>query len=417
MCQSKFFAYICNVNKRLLYEISIIRPLIIFLLVVYHSLCVFTGGWVPPQGVPSNDVYWWLGHLISGFRIETIAFVGGYVFCYQCVELGRRQGFLAFVWKKFKRLIIPCFVFGIAYYLLFRFNATRFTWRVAFWRVANGIGHLWFLPMLFWCFLACWLADRLLQWLHEKHEAWYRPVGWVLLVALAGVSLLRVTGLKMGLSRAPYFLFYFYLGYWLRALRGDGRGVREGEEHPTSVSEKPREGLEAYPSASEKHSLDVSLPSKEGTWTVVALWGVYVVFLLLHLQATHLYLPGCGFKCPRWLQGCSQTVLRLMTLGHTAGGILAVYATTTLWLRRYRTEEAQPSGWLRECSRLCYGVYVLHMFFMQPIYFFSGFPQWCCGSAVGVWLMPWAVLAVTLALSVAGTWLLLKMRVGRFLIG
>ena len=42
--------YLCSVNKRLLYEISIIRPLIIFLLVVYHSLCVFTGGWVPPQG-------------------------------------------------------------------------------------------------------------------------------------------------------------------------------------------------------------------------------------------------------------------------------------------------------------------------------------------------------------------------------
>ena len=401
-------------KKRLLYEISIIRPLIIFLLVVYHSLCVFTGGWVPPQGVPSNDVYWWLGHLISGFRIETIAFVGGYVFCYQCVELGRRQGLLAFVWKKFKRLIIPCFVFGIAYYLLFRFNAARFTWRVAFWRVANGIGHLWFLPMLFWCFLACWLVDRLLQWLREKHEAWYCPVGWVLLVVLAGVSLLRVTGLKMGLSRAPYFLFYFYLGYWLRALRKDGRGARGREGQ---LMEKPREGLGAYPPASEKHSLDVSLPSKEGTWTVAALWGVYVVFLLLHLQATNLYLPGCAFKCPRWLQGCSQTVLRLLTLGHTAGGILAVYATTTLWLRRYRTEEAQPSGWLRECSRLCYGVYVLHMFFMQPIYFFSGFPQWCCGSAVGVWLMPWAVLAVTLAASVFGTWLLLKTWVGRFLIG
>ncbi len=388
-------------NKRLLYEISIIRPLIIFLLVVYHSLCVFTGGWVPPQGVPSNDVYWWLGHLISGFRIETIAFVGGYVFCYQCVELGRRQGFLGFVWKKFKRLIIPCFVFGIVYYLLFRFNAARFTWRVAFWRVANGIGHLWFLPMLFWCFLACWLLDRLLQWLRERHEAWYRPVGWVLLVALAGVSLLRVTGLKMGLSRAPYFLFYFYLGYWLRALRKDGREVRGGN----------------IPRPYGKHSLDVCSPSKEGTWTVAALWVVYVVFLLLHLQATHLYLPGCAFKCPRWLQGCSQTVLHLLTLGHTAGGILAVYAMTMLWLRRHRTEDAQPSGWLRECSRLCYGVYVLHMFFMQPIYFFSGFPQWCCGSAVGVWLMPWAVLTVTLALSVAGTWLLLKTRVGQFLIG
>jgi hypothetical protein len=92
-------------------------------------------------------------------------------------------------------------------------------------------------------------------------------------------------------------------------------------------------------------------------------------------------------------------------------------ALASFYLQRHRTEEAQPSGWLRECSRLCYGVYVLHMFFMQPIYFFSGFPQWCCGSAVGVWLMPWAVLTVTLALSVAGTWLLLKTRVGRFLIG
>ena len=368
-------------NKRLLYEISIIRPLIIFLLVVYHSLCVFTGGWVPPQGVPSNDVYWWLGHLISGFRIETIAFVGGYVFCYQCLELGRRQGFLGFVWKKFKRLIIPCFVFGIAYYMLFRFNAARFTWRVAFWRVANGVGHLWFLPMLFWCFLACWLVDRLLQWLHERHEGWYCPVGWVLLVALAGVSLLRVTGLKMGLSRAPYFLFYFYLGYWLRALRKDGRGVRGGG------------------------------------WTVAVLWVVYIVFLLLHLQATNLYMPGCAFKCPRWLQGSSQTVLHLLTLGHTAGGILAVYATTMLWLRRHRTADAQPSGWLRECSRLCYGVYVLHMFFMQPIYFHTVIPQWYCSSAAGAWLLPWGVLAVTLALSVAGTWLLLKTRVGRFLIG
>ena len=373
--------YLCNVKKKLLYEISIIRPLIIFLLVVYHALCVFTGGWVPPEGVPDNAAYWWLGHLISGFRIETLAFVGGYVFCYQCVELGRRQGLLAFVWKKFKRLIIPCFLFGTVYFLLYRYNPSRFNWTVAFWRVANGIGHLWFLPMLFWCFLACWLVDRLLQWLRERHEPCYRPVGWVLLVALAGVSLLRVTGLKMGLSRAPYFLFYFYLGYWLRTLRKDVRGVRGGG------------------------------------WVVAALWFAYFSFLLLHLQATHLYMPGCAFKCPRWLQGCSQSMLHLMTLAHTTCGILALYASVARWLHRHRGAEAQSGPFLRECSRLCYGVYVLHMFFMQPIYFYSGFPQWCCTSEVGVWLLPWVVLLVTMLLSVTGTWLLLKTRVGRFLIG
>ena len=372
-------------KKRLLYEISIIRPLIIFLLVVYHSLCVFTGGWVPPQGVPSNDVYWWLGHLISGFRIETIAFVGGYVFCYQCVELGRRQGILGFVWKKFKRLVVPCFVFGTVYYVLYRYNAARFSWTVAFWRVANGVGHLWFLPMLFWCFLACWLIDRGLQWLGGRSKGWQKAMGCGLLVALAGVSLLRVTGLKMGLSRAPYFLFYFYLGYWLRSLYQKGC---------------------------------VNKVVDRSGWRVpVMLWVLYAVCLLIHLQATHLRLPGCWFDCPHWLRGCSQTVLRMMALGHTVCGILAIYATVMLWLQKHRDAETQPSGWLRECSRLCYGVYVLHMFFMQPLYYFSNFPQWCCTGATGVWLMPWGVLIVSLAASVIGTWLLLKTRTGRFLIG
>jgi len=376
------------VKKKLLYEISIIRPLIIFLLVVYHSLCVFTGGWTAPEGVPANAVYWWLGHLISGFRIETIAFVGGYVFCYQCFELGRRSGFLAFLWKKFKRLIIPCFIFGTVYFLLFRFNPDKFNWQVAFWRVANGIEHLWFLPMLFWCFLACWLIDRLLQWLHNRHEAWFRPVGWLLLIMLAGVSLLRVTGLKMGLSRVPYFLFYFYFGYWLRMV-ACMKGI----------------------------TWDAAAEGKRSPWVFILLWVLYLFFLLMHLQATHLTLPGCTFECPSWPRGYSLFVLHLLSFAHTTCGILALYFTVDYWLSRHRSADSQPSSFLRECSRLCYGVYVFHMFFMKPIYYNTAFPAWCCGSEVGVWLMPWMVLAVTMGFSILATWILLKTRFGRFLIG
>jgi len=383
-----FFSYFCIVKKKLLYEISIIRPLIIFLLVVYHSLCVFTGGWAVPEGVPSNNAYWWLGHLISGFRIETIAFVGGYVFCYQCFELGKRKGFFGFLWKKFKRLIIPCFVFGTVYFLLFRYNPDKFSWNVAFWRVANGIEHLWFLPMLFWCFLACWLFDRLLQWLHDRHGNWFLPTGWFLLIALAGVSLLRVSGLKMGLSRVPYFLFYFYLGYWLRMLM-------KGSANQEGATERRRSPAVLF----------------------ICLWMLYLIFLLLHQQATHLNMPGCSFECPHWLRGYSKLTLHLFAFAHTTSGILALYFTVVYWLQRYRTPESQPSPFLRECSRLCYGVYVFHMFFMKPIYYNTPFPSWCCATGVGEWLMPWVVLLVTLALSILVTWLILKTRFGRFLIG
>lgn len=376
-----FYIFRLPIKKNLLYEISIIRPLIIFLLVVYHALCVFTGGWVVPEGVPENAVYWWLGHLISGFRIETIAFVGGYVFCYQCVEVGRRQPLPSFVWKKFKRLIVPCFVFGTLYFFLFRFNPDRFTLRVAFWRVANGIGHLWFLPMLFWCFLLGWCVDRLLGWLRERHAGWFHPVGWMLLAAFARVSLLRLNGLRLGLTRAPYFCFYFYMGYWLRVLSADAKG------------------------------------SVWGYRRCAVLWGGYLFFLLLHLQASNTFLPGCGWHCPGWLCGCPIVVIRLLSLVHTSLGIVALYCTVMEWLRRHRPEGAQPSGRWREASRLCYGVYVFHMFVMNPIYYYSPLPQWCCASALGVWMMPWIVLTVTLGGSVLATWLLLKTGTGRFLIG
>lgn len=367
-------------KKKLLYEISIIRPLIIFLLVVYHSLCVFTGGWTPPEGVPANAFYWWLGRLISGFRIETIAFVGGYVFCYQCVELCKRQNILSFAWKKFNRLIVPCFFFGIIYYLLYRFQPVRFSWNVAFWRVANGIGHLWFLPMLFWCFLACWLLDQLLRWVYSRWPRLVPYVGWSVLAALAVVSLLRITGLRMGLTRAPYFLFYFFMGYWVRFL-----------SQRTTV--------------------------KWQVWMVVLLWLAYLGFLLVHLQSTHLVLPGFSQQCPSWLRGFSQLQIHSIALGHTTCGIMALYGMVMIYLRRCKPAEAQPGFFLRQCSRQCYGVYVLHMFFMQYIYFYSPLPQWCCANEAGVWIMPWLVLVVTLALSILATTLLLNTRLGRYLIG
>lgn len=381
-------------KKHLLYEISVIRPLIIFLLVVYHTLCVFTGGWRVPEGVADNATYWWLGHLISGFRIETIAFVGGYVFCYQCVELGKRSRLLPFVWKKCKRLLIPCFIFGTAYYFLYRYTPARFHWNVAFWRVANGVEHLWFLPMLFWCFVAAWMVDWLLRQVERRWSEAYRPVGWMLLVVAAGVSMLRPSGLRMGLTRVNYFFFYFYLGYWLQAVRADKAKRCNGGE---------------------------LMPLQGGMAWGAVLWVMYVCFLLLHLQSTHLQLPGCGFDCPAVLRGTSQWQLRLYTLGHTACGIMALYCSVVAALDRCRERlhetDIQPSGWLKECSRLCYGVYVLHMFFIQYIYYYTPLPQWMCGSAAGAWLMPWATLVILMALSVTATHLMLKTRWGRWMIG
>ena len=136
-------------EKKLLYEVSIIRPLIIFLLVVLHSFAPIIGSWEAIKGVETIPAYYWLCKFIQGFRIETIALIAGYVFAFQSIDLGRKYDFLPFAWKKVKRLIIPCIAFSLAYFLLFNYEQhgnLRFL-RVIHYqncrRNRNG-NHLWY---------------------------------------------------------------------------------------------------------------------------------------------------------------------------------------------------------------------------------------------------------------------------------
>ena len=113
-------------KKKLLYEVSIIRPIVIFLLVFLHSFTKISAGGGHVNDYHLAGAYQWLCNFISGFRIETIALVAGYVFSYQSHDLGRSYKFWPFAVKKFKRLIIPMLFFGIIYYFCFVFKPGSF---------------------------------------------------------------------------------------------------------------------------------------------------------------------------------------------------------------------------------------------------------------------------------------------------
>ena len=190
-------------RKRLLYEVSIIRPLVILLLVVMHSFTMYAGNWSLPDGIENVPAYFWGVKLITGFRIEMIALIAGYVFAYQSVELHRRYDFKSFMNKKFKRLVVPGIIFSFVYYFCFHFPKPDIGSLRWFIRLSSGFGHLWFLPMLFWCFLLIWTIDR------------YRLSSPFLFVTLALCSVFRLPDLPLGFSRVFHFAFYCYLGYIL----------------------------------------------------------------------------------------------------------------------------------------------------------------------------------------------------------
>ena len=104
------------------------------------------------------EPYKWIVDLIVGLRIETIAFVAGYVFSYQSNELNKKYHFCSFVFKKFKRLIVHMLFFCAIYYFCFLFKSAEDFSFLAFFlfKIFSGCGHLWFLyvVLVFYFYLA-----------------------------------------------------------------------------------------------------------------------------------------------------------------------------------------------------------------------------------------------------------------------
>ena len=178
-------------------EVSFIRPILIILLVLYHSLCIHTGNWEPIGAEKIIPFYKELGVLAYSFMLESFVFVSGYVWAYQREGKGRKENLWNLTVKKGLRLIVPTLLFGLLYIFLLEKDNFSVV------HLIEGPGHLWFLPMLFWCFVIGWC---ILQ---------FKISSIIVLTVLFIVSILRPVCLPLRLSYTLYFLFFFFLGYYV----------------------------------------------------------------------------------------------------------------------------------------------------------------------------------------------------------
>ena len=72
-------------------EVSIIRPILITLVVLYHSMAIHTGNWALPDGVTVISVYKAVGKLAYAFMLESFVFISGYVWAFQRERRGRKE--------------------------------------------------------------------------------------------------------------------------------------------------------------------------------------------------------------------------------------------------------------------------------------------------------------------------------------
>ncbi len=133
-----------------LQEVSLIRPFLIILLVFFHAFIIYDGGWYPVNGYKDIVVYKWADRLSYSFMLETFVFISGYLLSFQVFNQGREINMGKLLKKKLLRLLVPCWTFGILYISLFGEKGSLMSNII---EIISGTGHLWFLTMLFCCFV------------------------------------------------------------------------------------------------------------------------------------------------------------------------------------------------------------------------------------------------------------------------
>lgn len=338
-----------------LLDVAVIRITLIFVLVFYHAFCPFTGAWdFPVYNVQPIELYKWLGLISHLFQLEAMVFISGLLFGYTLKRHPERLTFNYCVVKKAKRLLLPCLFFSaISYFLFYDLNEQ---WGTILLKLSNGVDHLWFLPMIFWCFVLCYITECL------------RIPPPIVLTASIIILALPSVDLFLGLKRVHRFFFFFYFGF-----------------------------------AINKEYIKFRFVSKKR----------YLLLLLttyLVLCIAHELLPAVWNASDSFIEkGVRAVVIGTVYFLCPFSMIVFLYSLAN---------KDKVQSYLKRCPQLivlssyCYGVYVFHNFILTYLYYHTGFV-----SAMHNTLFPWIGFVITLILSLLFCHLTLKTRFGRYLIG
>lgn len=134
--------------------ISYLRIISMLLIVLFHSLCFYIGTWwyLCTDVVPLWKV---IAYPAVNIGLTTFVFISGFLYGYMYFEKGKYRDVTSFLKKKFCRLLIPYFFWGVL--MILTMPAVHISWINMF----TGIAHLWFLLMLFELFVILAIINRL----------------------------------------------------------------------------------------------------------------------------------------------------------------------------------------------------------------------------------------------------------------
>lgn len=338
-----------------LYDVVLIRSFAIILVVAFHAYYMM----MVPAHFPDSmnvyrDLYYNINCLILKFRMPLYIFISGYLFSHLENERGKYKTFKNLLFNKFKRLILPYFVFSTLMML-----TTHDFHMSAYWQLSYS--HLWFVTMLFWCFI----FTRLLSFL-----PWRNNLIWKLLISIVFFILCIQGHLFKPFLNLHNFLpsyFWFWTGYNLYL-------------------------------------------NREKIYSFMKSNSVFIISLLVMI-----YIVGVFYRCRVLIDDDKTTFL---TEFANLSIILVIWFITNFIINKSKSDWVK-SPILANLNKYSYGIYIFHNW-IQP-YMISTTAKRIFNleqlAANHVVLFPLMFFITSFFISMFITHLCLKTKVGRYLIG
>lgn len=191
--------------RKWLVEVDYLRVISVLLLVLDHTFIIYAGGWEQPNGIQNVDIYFWLGKFFMCIMLPLYVFISGYTYSSQIAKSKESQSFKQLIVRKMKRLMLPCWIFSALHIIIFsEYDRVDSLVEIIFF-LFTGIAHLWFLPMLFYCFIIMHICRYLIMNKVISNSS-------LCIFALAA-SILTLNLKNIIFGGGLYYFSFFYMGY------------------------------------------------------------------------------------------------------------------------------------------------------------------------------------------------------------
>lgn len=304
--------------------------------------------------------------------METFVFISGFLYA-----IGKKNNvnYLILLKKKFKRLMIPSIIFSILYFSLFKeYNSFLST----IYNIILGCGHLWFLPMLFGCFICIFSIEK------------FNVKDRIILYLFPLLIILSVLNIPFHISKICYFFCFFYLGY---------RMVVYKKEY--LYNSKVKFILLLYFVLFIINNLLINQYEKYIYENIVTcLNNLQMQFLGIQYTNNNIYFSESFIKL----------LEVLLKAGYSFCGL-----TLIIKLCIYFAKKNEIISYAEKISKIAscgMGVYIIQQFILMGLYYKTTF----CNS-INNYLIPWCAFLITILFSIVFVLVAKRYKIGRYLLG